>query len=487
MELEVLTIVIVYFVILLIIGYIAARRIKTYRDYIIATAQFNMALLMGTTIATQWGGVTVMGIPGLAYKEAYRAVYYALGAVPRFLVWALLLAIPIWAAKPWTVTEWFSQRFDKKNGYLIAILNVIGFLGLIAGQLVATARIFSVMAGISFETAMLLGVAIVTIYTATAGIFGVVYTDLFQFILIFTGVITLTVVAHTSIGLSTLKINLPPDHWSLLGLDGVAYFITLFILWCADLPYNYVIQRISSARTKKIVFMAPLFGAMSYILAAYFGGVLGSYAAYTLPGLKVTDEAVIRLSIKLLPPIGVGLLCSSLLAVTMSSADTYLNAPASVIVHDLIRPFKPSLSDKQLLRIAEILTVILAVIASVIGLWLRGIITVLITFLYFTIAAIPPFIASVFWRKASAEGSFWGMLIGGIVSAGLRFANIYGLTPPGNFYGMYLPAWLGIAISTVILVVLSIVKPKTTEAEIKTVSRGNISPQIQHIIKLMPW
>jgi sodium/proline symporter len=226
---------------------------------------------------------------------------------------------------------------------------------------------------------------------------------------------------------------------------------------------------------------------MSYILTAYFGAVLGSYAAYTLPGLKATDEAVIRLSIKLLPPIGAGLLCSSLLAVTMSSADTYLNAPTSVIVHDLIRPFKPSLSDKQLLRIAKILTVILAVIASVIGLWLRGIITVLITFLYFTIAAIPPFIASVFWRKASAEGSFWGMLIGGIVSAGLRFANIYRLTPPGNFYGMYLPAWLGIAISTVILVVLSIVKPKTTGTEIKTVSRGNISPQIQHIIKLMPW
>jgi len=487
METEILGIVIIYFVILIIIGFLASRRVKTFRDYIIATAQINMALLMGTVIATQWGGVTVMGIPGLGYREAYRAVYYALGAVPRFLVWALLLAVPIWAAKPWTVTEWFSQRFDKKNGYLIAILNVIGFLGLIAGQLVATARIFSVMTGLPFETAILLGVVVVTIYTATAGILGVIYTDLFQFILIFTGVATLTVVAHANIGLSTIKTNLPSEHWSLLGLDGVAYFITLFILWCADLPYNYVIQRISSARTRKIVFMAPLFGAISYLLTAYFGAVLGSYAAYVLPGLKATDEAVIRLSITLLPPIGAGLLCAALLAVTMSSADTYINAPTSLIVHDLIRPFKPSLTDKQLLAISRILTVLLALIATVLGLWLRGIITVLITFLYFTIAAIPPFIASVFWKKASAEGSFWAMLIGGIVSAGLRFANIYRLTPAGNFYGIYLPAWLGIAISTIILVILSIAKPKTSGKEIKTVGGGIISPEVQHIIKLMPW
>ena len=171
----------------------------------------------------------------------------------------------------------------------------------------------------------------------------------------------------------------------------------------------------------------------------------------------------------------------------MSSADTYINAPTSLLVHDLIRPFKPSLTDKQLLSISRILTVVLALIATVLGLWLRGIIIVLITFLYFTVAAIPPFIASVFWKRASAEGSFWGMLIGGIVSAGLRFANIYRLTPAGNFYGLYLPAWLGIAISTIILVILSIAKPKTSGKEIKTVGGGIISPEVQHIIKLMPW
>jgi len=484
---EILGIVVVYFIILLIIGTIASRKVKSYRDFIIATGQFNLLILMGTVIATQWGGVTVMGVPGLGYKEAYRAVYYASAAVPRFLLWALLLAIPIWMARPWTITEWFSQRFDRKNGYLIAILNVLGFIGLIAGQLVATARIFSVMTGLSFDIALLIGALIVIIYTTAAGIYGVAYTDVFQFFIIFAGVLTLAGVAHATIGLETIKRALPPEHWSTLGLDGLLFFITLFILWCADLPFNYVIQRISSARTKRIAFMAPVFGAMSYFIAAYLGGTLGSYAAYVLPGLKATDEAVIRLSIALLPPLIAGLLAAALLAVTMSSADTYLNGPASLIVHDLIRPFKPTLTDRQLLRLTRLTTVVLAIIAVIAGLWIRGIIKVLITFLYFTVAAIPPFVASVFWRKASAEGAFWGMLIGGIVGGGIRFAYLFGLTPPGNLYGLYLPAWLGIVVSTLILVALSLAKPKASVSQLSTVSGSTIPTEIQHIVKLMPW
>ncbi len=484
---EILPVVIIYFVILLIIGFIASRRIKTYRDFIIAAGQFNLFILMGTVIATQWGGVTVMGVPGLGYKEAYRAVYYASAAVPRFLLWALLLAIPIWMAKPWTITEWFIQRYDRKSGYMIAILNVLGFVGLIAGQLVATARILSVMTGLSFEIALLIGALIVIIYTAAAGIYGVAYTDVFQFIIIFVGVITLACVAHATIGLDTIKTALPPEHWSTLGLDGALFFITLFILWCADLPFNYVIQRISSARAKKVVFMAPLFGAISYLIAAYLGGLLGSFAAYKLPGLKAADEAVIRLSIALLPPVVAGILAAALIAVTMSSADTYLNAPASLIVHDLIRPFKPTLTDRQLLNLARLVTIILAIIAMVSGLWIRAIIPVLITFLYFTVAAIPPFVASVFWKGASAEGAFWGMLVGGIVGGGLRFAYLFKLTPPGTLYSIHLPAWLGIAISTIILITFSLARPKPGATSIETASGTKLSESVQRIIRVMPW
>jgi len=484
---EILGIVIAYFIVLLIIGIFASRKVKTYRDFIIATGQFNLLILMGTVIATQWGGVTVMGVPGLGYKEAYRAIYYASAAVPRFLLWALLLAIPIWIAKPWTITEWFSQRFDRKNGYLIAILNVLGFIGLIAGQLVATARIFSVMTGLSFDVALLIGALIVIVYTTAAGIYGVAYTDVFQFIIIFAGVLTLAGVAHATIGLDTIKQALPPEHWSTLGLDGLFFFVTLFILWCADLPFNYVIQRISSARTKKVAFMAPVFGAMSYFIAAYLGGTLGSYAAYVIPGLKATDEAVIRLSIAILPPAVAGLLAAALLAVTMSSADTYLNGPASLIVHDLIRPFKPTLTDKQLLRLTRLTTIVLAIIAVIAGLWIKAIIKVLITFLYFTVAAIPPFVASVFWKKANAEGAFWGMLIGGIIGGGLRFAYLFGLTPAGNLYGLYLPAWLGIAVSTVILIALSLARPRTTSSELSTAGGSSIPSSVQHIVKVMPW
>ncbi|MEM2220225.1 MAG: sodium:solute symporter family protein [Ignisphaera sp.] len=482
---DVLIPVIIYFIVLLVIGVYASRRVKSFRDYIIAVGQVSSFALLGTVIATQWGGVTVMGVPGLAYAgETYRAVYYASAAVPRFLVWALLLAYPIWLAKPWTVTEWFTQRFDRKCGYLAAILNILGFVGLIAGQLVAAARILSVITGIPFEFSLLMGAAIVIIYTVTAGLWGVIYTDIFQFIIIFAGILTLAGVVHATIGLDTLRANLPPTQWSTLGVDGALYFVTLFILWCADLPFNYVIQRISSAKTKRALFMAPIFGAISYLLAAYLGGLLGTAARYTLPKIPSADEAVIRLSVTLLPPTVAGFLCAALLAVTMSSADTYLNAPVALLTNDIVKPLKPTLTDRQLLALSRIVTLALSVIAIIMGLWLRGIITVLVTFLYFTIALIPAFIASVTWRRASPTAAFWSMLIGGVVGAGLRFAAIYGFTPPGLLYGMYIPAFLAIAISSVLLIAISFAKPMQVKS---STLAGGTKPDVYRIARLMPW
>ena len=79
-------IVIVYIVAIFGIGLLGARRTKNFSDYFSTSGGLGMVILAGTVLATQWGGVTLLGIAGFAYQHLWFGVWYSLGAVIRFQI-----------------------------------------------------------------------------------------------------------------------------------------------------------------------------------------------------------------------------------------------------------------------------------------------------------------------------------------------------------------------------------------------------------------
>jgi SSS family solute:Na+ symporter len=456
---ELTWIVLIYLAVIFVVGILCGKKIKGFDDFIIGGGKFGIIILVGTVIATQWGGGSFLGISGYGYESLYRGVWYALSAIPRFLIWAFLLAIVMRRVKPYTISEWFTLRYDSKSGMLVSVLNILMGIGLIGVQFVAFGNIVQTYMNFDLTTSIIIGALIVGIYTTVGGLVGEAITDVVQLGVMVLSVFGVLGACIAKVGtFSAVREVLPASHFDPVNPYGVFFFITIFMLWMADIPSQYVIQRISSAKNYKVVFWGAASGAISYALLAYLTPAIGTYAKVLLPNLERPDLAYPSLIIEVLPPVLAGLAIAGLMAAVMSTADSYLLAPATLIANDFFRLVKPNATQKQSLLVARLFTIVYIALGLIAALIVKVILTLGLTFLAIGMAMLPAFIASVTWKKATNLASFWSMLIGGII-------NIYvSMFPPEILkqtgYAGYYFGWIGFAVALILLIVISLVKPE---------------------------
>jgi Na+/proline symporter len=202
---------------------------------------------------------------------------------------------------------------------------------------------------------------------------------------------------------------------------------------------------------------------MGYVLIAYVSPAIGAYARLVLgTGLENPDQAFPLLAQELLPAYLAGLVAAALLAVVMSSGDGYLLGPATLAANDLYRAYKPDASEERVLAVSRIITLAYAAITLYSALFFDTIIGLILTYLTIGWAVIPALGASVAWRRATPNASFWSMAIGGGVNAFLMLNYSYGWVSSINalFPDMpsYYVGWIGFALALIVLVVGSYVE-----------------------------
>lgn len=460
-------IIFLYLIGVFLIGTYTGKFVKGYKDYILGGGRFGILLLMGTIVATQWGGGSFLGIAGFGYEQLYRGVWYALATIPRFLIWAFLLAIIIRKVQPYTISEWFALRYDSKNGMLVSIINLIIGIGLLGSQFVAFGNIVATFMNYDLTTSIIIGAIMVGIYTIIGGLIAVAVTDVVQLFIALFAVLGVLGACIARVGtFAQIRMALPEQYFNPANPYGVFFMVTIFMLWMADIPMQYVIQRISSAKTLKVAFWGPVCGALSFVLLGYISPAIGAYAKVLLPNLARPDMAYPALLTEVLNPYLAALAAAGLMAAVMSTGDSYLLAPATLMSNDFFRLIKPNATEKQSLVAARIFTVVYILLGLWAALIFKAILKLSMTFLAIGMAMLPAFIASVCWKKATNAAAFWSMLVGG----GL---NIYltALTPAflknagiaSFYYG-----WAGFVVALVLLVVISLVKPETEKVKITT-------------------
>lgn len=460
-------IVIAYLVAIFLIGIWGARKTHTFRDYFSTSSGLGLIILVGTVLATQWGGVTLLGIVGFGYLHVWYGAWYSLGAAIRFLFWAFLLALVLRKVNPFSISEWFGLRFDDKNALVMTVLNLIVSLGLLGAQFLAFGTVVSVFFDVPLQTAVITGAVMVTIYTVIGGMWGVAYTDFVQIIITTVAAVGMVLYLWMTQGsFATLRSQAvyPENYFNAMNVTplgdltmGWLFFITLIFLWLADLFLNHNMQRMVSAKNLKVAYWAPVFGGMGYVLIAYVSPAIGAYARSVLgPDLSNPDQAFPLLAQELLPAYLAGLVAAALLAVVMSSGDGYLLGPSTLAANDLYRAFNPNASEERVLFVSRIITLLYAAIALYSALFFDTIIGLILTYLTIGWAIIPALGASVAWRRATSNASFWSMAIGGGVNALLMLNFSYGWVPSINamFPDMptYYVGWIGFILALIILI-----------------------------------
>ncbi len=309
-----------------------------------------------------------------------------------------------------TLAEWMHFRFGKgKQGdaarliaafsIIIVTIAMITYFAIGSGKFVAEFLGIPPLFGLEpqFWAATLM-IALAMIYTVASGLYGVVWTDVFQGILIFGTIIFICALSFFSFNLpEVFQISVPLREGGFIALDTTRdAWTSMLPSWNLDMPaesaysiYNlfgiailfylikviiegsggtsqYMIQRFFASRSDRESGLLSLF--WTFLLAfrwpfiaaiAIMGVVLG-----TQQGVIQDPETVLPVVINQLVPIGIkGLLVAGLMAAAMSTFDSTVNAGAAYWVKDIYQTYiNPKASEKQLLRHSRWSSVIIVIL-----------------------------------------------------------------------------------------------------------------------------
>ena len=438
-----LVIIVLYMIGMLFVGVWFVKRIKNTGDYYVAGRTLGPFVLTATVCASIIGGSAMMGRAGIAYTTGFKAV---MTAIPYLIGMFIFSAIAGriqevgFTRNINSIPELFNYRFNSTARCILAFMIVFTMMGTVAAQVTATViKMLGNEFGISYEAGALAATLIFIIYTAASGLFGVVYTDVLQFFMLIIFVYIL--IPFSSIrylgGFSSFWQNLdksylvPHINGSILG-DIVTYLV--FTLAGAEMW-----QRAFAAKSKKAATQGMFWGTSIYMVTIALVFFMGLAGRQILPDVVASygssDAVVPALAVSILPPGLTGLALAGILSVMMSTADSYLLVSVQTFVHDLGKNFMPEMTEKHEILMSRVMSVVLAMGALIIALYIKNAYNVLMfAWSFYAAAAGLPSLAALYWKKATSQGIISAMTGGFVVCVGWKLAgNPWGLgeTVPG--------------------------------------------------------
>ena len=455
-----LTIIIVYFTVVLSIGLWIGRNTKGGDDLFLAGRSLGWIAIGFSLFASNISSTTLIGLVGSAYDGGLFISNYEWMATV-VLVFFVLVFVPIFLrSRISTIPEFLERRFGSKSRRYFSGLTIItNILVDTAGSLYAGAVVLQLFfPELDMWTTCIVLALIAGVYTAAGGLAAVVYTDVIQAVVLLLGscLMTYFIFAHPAIDFSWSALTdgvgdpskfsvFNPEHRPLSD-DKLPWLGTLigvpilgFYFWVTN---QYIVQRVLGARSVDDARWGALLGGLLK-LPVLFIMVLPGLAfsiiwAQDNPGMMLEADKVFPTMVTSMLPVGViGLVLAGLIAAIMSSIDSTLNSASALITLDFIKPRRPDLSEADTLKIGRIS---MAVIMVVSALWAPQIAQFdgLFKYIQEMLAyMVPPvtvlFLLGVFWKKGTANGAL-ATLIGGHLVAIFLF-----LGGNGTFTGE--PLW----------------------------------------------
>jgi SSS family solute:Na+ symporter len=364
------------------------------------------------------------------------AIYDYEWSATLILVFFCLFLLPsIIRARIYTMPEYLERRFDRRARLLFALLTLflnvavdsagVLYSGSLVCQLLFPAWPLWVI------VATLAGAA--GIYTVIGGMRSVIYTEAVQALVLLASATVIGVGTFRQVGgWHAASSRLPAAMLSLLRPAGDAYVpwpglllgvpLLGFYYWCTN---QSIVQRMLSARDADEARWGALFAGLLKLSVLPLIVLPGVWAVLLLPHLAHADLVYPNLILALLPTGLSGLVVAAFVAATIVSIASLLNSASTLITMDVVRHFRPSLSDARMVRIGRISTTILLVVAVAWAPQLQ-LFPSLWQYLQAVLAYVVPPVVTLFvlgkcWHGANADGAYATLLIGSVLGA-LLFA-----------------------------------------------------------------
>jgi solute:Na+ symporter, SSS family len=427
----------------LVVGTLTSRLVKkSSKRYMVAGKSLPL-FFVGTMLAAQSiDGNSSLGNVSLVYQFGF----WAGAVIPIGLTVCLVLTGAFYAKKlnkmsMLTLPDFYYRRFGAGPEGISAILMMISFIVLVAGNFAASGFILSAVLHIDFFWAMLIAALVVLVYTFAGGLFSSAYTDIFQIYLAigaFWAAFIFFAGGFSGVDFGAILGNAPPSYLDLSGLTdmgngALVNWAGILALGLGDIVALDFMERVFAAKDGKTARRGAFMGGGLTALTIIPTSMMGIVALYFLPNLTDPFTAYPDLAINHVPfAIGVALLMG-VLGASMSTANGGLLAISSVmsrniIQRDILRKWfkKPGMEDKKLLRTTRIFTIPMMAAAFILGYLLPqpGVYLILAFDIVFA-GAWAPLTLGLFWKKSNWYAAITSLILG----SGLRLLLFF-ITPP---------------------------------------------------------
>ena len=428
-NMTVTVIVVIYLLAMLFIGWYSSTRITSNTDFMVAGRRLGPLLMAGTLAATEIGGGSSLGVVQQGMENhGISSAWYIITMGFAFVI-LTFLAPKFRAATVKTVPEYFRRRYGKSAGLITAIIMVLPLIGLTAGQFIATSVILSTMLGISYQTAVIIVAAVVTIYSVMGGLWSVTMTDFIQVFLIVIGMIIAVPFAINMAGdWSNVVANVPAETFDMFKGYSPMAVVSLTVMYVATFTVGQeAVSRYYAARDGKAAVQGSILAAIVNFIYAFIPAVLGIITlALINMGRFSADQfadvgaryALPVLAIEAMPAVICGLLFAGIISATMSSADSDLLGAGSIFANDIYRAvLKPNASSEEVMKVTRWVMIIVGVASMFIALFNTSSIVNLLMFCFTLRAAgaFFPYVLGHYWKGASLAGTIASLISGSIV------------------------------------------------------------------------
>jgi SSS family solute:Na+ symporter len=492
-------IIILFFALTLVIGIVVSRKAGTSTtEFFLSGRNMPWWLLGISMVATTFSADTPNLVTDIVRKN---------GVSGNWVWWAFLLTgmLTVFVyAKLWrksgvvTDLEFYELRYSGKGaaflrGFRALYLGVFFNIMIMASVCLAAIKIGSVLLGFTAIETLVIASTITVLYSSLGGLKGVVITDFFQFILAMGATFWATYYIIDLPQIGTLEHlvthpNVVPKLDFIPDFQQREVFITLFILpiavqwWSVWYPGaepgggGYIAQRMLSAKDEKnAVWATLLFNFAHYALRPWPWILIALASLIIFPDIQsiqlafpnidpsiVKDDLAYPAMMTFLPAGLIGLIVASLIAAFMSTISSHLNWGSSYVVYDFYQRFvKPDASEKELVKIGRLSTVVLMIASALFALLLSNALEAFQILLQIGAGTGLLFIMRWFWYRINAYSEVTAMTVSFILALYFKLIHVkLGFDPIANDIQLV----LGVAITTVSWVVVTLLTPPSDKS-----------------------
>ena len=440
----------------LLIGYSAAltglglwiaRRVRGPAEFFVAGRKLTWPFIAATMLAANIGAGATVGATGLAYLEGVSAWFWNGSAALGSLILALFVAPKMWTLASergyLTIGDFLEDRYSQTVRVVVASLIWLGALFILAGQLLAGAAVFSVVAGLPKWAGVLVGGAAMTGYFSAGGLLSSVGVSTVQLFVKFTGfAIAVPILLRAAGGIDAIAHapGLPDTFLDPLFSSGPNSGYTLLLLSAPNFIVSPgLIQKAYGGESARAVRIGIGANALALMIFAFLPVFLGLSARVLFPGIEARDQVLPTLLLHGLPVWLGSLALAAVFSAEVGACEAILFMLSTSLSKDLYkRVIRPDAAPAQVLKVARIAALIGGTLGMLLAIFIvKGIIDALAVFYSIIGAALlVPVVGGLYVKRAGTTQAMTAIVAGMITYIGVR----YGTTGTGwlnpNLWGL---------------------------------------------------